>query len=107
MAVDAEKLLTPQVEKPKRGLGKGPLVPSPAQVLTRDKAAAVATEEERKKKEQLAVEQGLAFIRLKQEEEHAKFLVWQAADKQKARVKQDAKKVKLLEQLQALQAAQS
>ena len=77
-----EKLPSPQVEKPKRGLGKGPLVPSPAQVLTRDKAAAAATEEERKRKEKIAVEESHDFIRLKQEEEHAKFLVRQAADKQ-------------------------
>ena len=47
------------------------------------------------------------FIRLKQEEEHAKFLVRQAADKQRTRAKQDAKKAKLLKELQALQAQQS
>ena len=105
--VDVEKLPSPQVDKPKRGLGKGPLVPSPAQVLTRDKAAAAATEEERKRKEKIAVQESHDFIRLKQEEEHAKFLVQQAADKQKTRAKQDAKKAKLLEQLQALQAQQS
>ena len=105
--VDVEKLPSPQAEKPKRGLGKGPLGPSPAQTLTRDKAATAATEEERKKKEKIAVKESQDFIRLKQEEEHAKFLVRQAANKQKARAKQDAQKAKLLEQLQALQAQQS
>ena len=105
--VDVEKLPSPQAEKPKRGLGKGPLVPSPAQTLVRDKAATAATEEERKRKEKIAVKESQDFIRLKQEEEHAKFLVRQAANKQKARAKQDAQKVKLLEQLQALQAQQS
>ena len=105
--VDVEKLPSPQAEKPKRGLGKGPLVPSPAQTLIRDKAATAATEEERKKKEKIAVKESQDYIRLKQEEEHAKFLVRQAANKQKARAKQDAQKAKLLEQLQALQAQQS
>ena len=77
------------------------------QVLTRDKAAAAAAEEERKRKEKIAVQESHDFIRLKQEEEHTKFLVRQAADKKEEKAKQKAKKARLLKQLEALQAAQS
>ena len=106
-AVAKEKLLTPPVEPPKRGAGKGLLSPSPAQLLARDKAAAAAAEEDRKRNEKHAVEQAQAVIRICQEQEHAKFLVRQAADKKEEKTKQKAKKARLLKQLEALQAAQS
>ena len=69
--------------------------------------AATAAEEEHKRKEKLVVESMQAVIRLQQEEEHARFLVRQAADKKEEKVKQKAKKERLLKQLEALQAAQS
>ena len=51
------------------------------------------------------MEQAQAVIRICQEQEHAKFLVRQAADKKEEKTKQKAKKAKLLKQLEALQAA--
>ena len=53
------------------------------------------------------MEQAQAVIRICQEQEHAKFLIRQAADKKEEKTKQKAKKARLLKQLEAMQAAQS